>query len=626
MDTKIGDTYFVLSSFAGHGVFKQYRVEPEHILSDKCLKVLGFDDRKIRNMLQTGCLEVYNNQKGSILTIESIEQHMRKEEKTKIVENPFDKLRIRVLNDIIYKEHDKATEKICEYIKSNNKIYTIRNDVNTEVWIYQEGIYVPSGKSYIIETCRRLLEEVYKTHFSNRVIAKIEADTYIDAADFFNNNVLDKVCVNNGILDLKTKKLMPFDDDYIFFNKLPVDFDPGATCPKIKQFFETVLKYKEDIPVMQELFGYSLWKEYFIEKSFMLSGNGRNGKGKTISLMKKFIGVSNVANISLKQIELDNFAISELHNKMVNLAGDIDKTSLKETGRFKGLTGRDLLSAPRKFLPCIHFVNYSKMIFCANDLPNVYDTSIGFWERWILIEFPYTFKSKKEIEQCTDAAEKSLMKLRDEDIIEKISTPNEMSGLLNWALIGLDSILKNREFSYSQNTTDVKNKWIRKSDSFKSFCLEFIQPEYNCMISKAELRNVYSKFCFKHKLRIAKDQHVKDCLQELFGVWDDRFRQDGESINYWGGISFVHGGQDGQGFCTHRELFENLPMARKPLSEADKIDKFKQNVNNIALDCTICSNSKSYDYSNRGKPICYNCKGSLEANALNVDIEEETII
>jgi len=37
---------------------------------------------------------------------------------------------------------------------------------------------------------------------------------------------------------------------------------------------------------MFELFGFLLYKNYFIEKGVMFIGDGRNGKGKTINLMK----------------------------------------------------------------------------------------------------------------------------------------------------------------------------------------------------------------------------------------------------------------------------------------------------------------------------------------------------
>ena len=67
------------------------------------------------------------------------------------------------------------------------------------------------------------------------------------------------------------------------------------------------------------------------------------------------------------------------------------------------------------------------------------------------------------------AERKKDLKIADTQIIQKLTSPEEMSGLLNKALDGLDRIRGQGDFSYSKNTEEVKNMWIRKSDSFMAF-------------------------------------------------------------------------------------------------------------------------------------------------------------
>jgi len=112
---------------------------------------------------------------------------------------------------------------------------------------------------------------------------------------------------------------------------------------------------------------------------------------------------------------------------------------------FKTLTGRDLIAAPRKYLTRVKFVNFAKMVFACNKLPRTKDTSTAFWNRWILFEFPYTFLSEKEINSLTEEEEKNV-RLRDVNIIEKLSSPDELSGLLNRALDGLARLFANKDF------------------------------------------------------------------------------------------------------------------------------------------------------------------------------------
>lgn len=434
---------------------------------------------------------------------------------------------------------NEATELMVEYIEGNNKIYTIRDDNITEVWMYNNGVYKPNGITMIKEIIRSVMLDNYTTHYANKVVDKIQTDTYIDQQEFFSINYLDEVCIENGIFNLLTKALKPYDPNKIFFTKLPITYDATKDCPGIKQFFKEILKDPEhDIPVIQESFGYLLWKNYFIEKSIMLIGTGRNGKGKTLDLMKRFLGIENISSIPLHQLHEDMYSISELQNKLANLSGEVDKKALEQSGRFKELTGRDNITAARKFKTRITFTNYAKMFFAANDIPQTHDITDAFFMRWVILEFPYKFIDKEEYNQITDAKELAYLKIRDTDILDKISTADELSGLFNWALDGLDRILKNKDFSYNKSINDIKNIWIRKSDSFMAFCMDCLEEKYEFELSKGELRHTYGEYCKKFKLRPCSDKHIQEILTTMYGVYDRRGTLDESRERVWVGVSF----------------------------------------------------------------------------------------
>ncbi len=453
------------------------------------------------------------------------------EQRKKFENESYEDLRQRVLHLLLARKRQGATELLVQKIESENYLYTTKNDIKSEMWIYQEGIYLPQGKCYVREFCRMILEASYTPQLANDVIAKIETDTYIEQEKFFQNQYIDEVPVQNGILDVLGKKLTAYDPKKIFFHKLPVNYDPEAKCPKITQHFEDVLRDKEDKKVMFELFGYSLYKENKFEKAFMFIGDGRNGKSKTLELMKNFLGVSNCSSIPLHMLNENSYEVSELFGKMVNLAGDLSSSCLKETGVLKMLAGRDLISAKRKFLRNINFVNYSKLIFSCNELPKVFDNSLGFWSKWILLEFPFEFVSEGEYKQTPTKNKK----VRNEDIVQEISTPEELSGLLNEALDGLKRLLSNRNFSYTRGTQEVKDLWIRRSNSFTAFCMDFIKEDAEDSITKKDLRKLYHLYCKYHKLRGSSDVEIKITLENLYGVFD---KQDSNYERIWEGITF----------------------------------------------------------------------------------------
>lgn len=441
-------------------------------------------------------------------------------------------IRMEVLSLLADRKRREASELIVQHILKFNHIYTTRDDQKAEFWIYEEGIYKPQGKSYIKEISRDILEDNYTTAILNEIILKVESDTLIEQEEFFKEGDPYELPVKNGILDLRTKELKEFTPKKRFFTKLPVNYDLNAKCPNINQFFEDVLKDKEDLKVMMEFFGFSLIKDYFMEKAFMLVGDGRNGKGKSLIILKSLLGLENISSVPISQMRADSFSVSELHGKLVNIAGDISSENLKDTGMFKSLTGRDPVSLKRKFKNELKMINYASMVFACNELPRVYDNSKGFWSRWVLLEFPYEFITQKEFDFLPEK-ERINKKIKDPEIINKIITEGELSGLLNQAIDGLTRIKENKDFSYSIGTSELKDLWVRKSNSFLAFCMDHLEEDPEKSISKKMIRRHFSKYCKKHRIKGAGDKDIKATLQDLFGVIEEYQKEENTQKQEW---------------------------------------------------------------------------------------------
>lgn len=445
-------------------------------------------------------------------------------------------IKLQVLSFFDRKQFGDGTEILVKIILETNHIYTTKVDKAQEVFIYKDGIYTPEGEADIRQQLRIIMEENYNEWLASQVLAKIKTDTFISPDLLFKENNIWEIAVENGILDLKEINLIPFSPYKIFFNKLPVKYNPLSMINKIDVFLSDILACEDDKKVFYELAGFSLVKDYFLEKAFMFVGNGRNGKSKCIELLKKLIGVENCASVPLSSITSNSPFVQSLWRKHFNIAGDINSSDLKETAMFKQLTGRDIISANRKYKNIIQFTNYAKMVFACNELPRVYDYSDGFWERWVLLEFPYHFV-EESIYNSKD--KKDNMKIKNPNILEEISSDEEMSGLLNEAIIGLHTILKNKKFTYTKGTLEVKNKWIRKADSFMAFCMDCIEENYEYKISKNKLRSEYKKYCKKHKVIGCGDKNIKATLQENFGAGEGYFVVENNNIqeNCWVGIT-----------------------------------------------------------------------------------------
>lgn len=450
-------------------------------------------------------------------------------------------LKEQVLSLLHRKCFDEATEMLVKELEEKNFIWTTKLDQKQEMYIYMDGIYEPNGETNIREQLRNIMEENYNEWLCNQVLTKIRADTLINPDKLFKEVNVSEIAVANGVLDINEMELKPFTPSKIFLSKLPVEFNIEAKCPLIDKFLSEVLACAEDKDVFYEIAGFGLYKEYFMEKAFMFVGNGRNGKTKSLELLKRLVGSDNCASVPLSAMDSSSPFVQGLWKRHFNLAGDISSKDLKDTGMFKQLTGRDLISANRKYLNVIEFMNYAKLVFACNELPRVYDYSDGFWDRWVLLEFPYKFV-EQEVFDSGKEEEKKLWKIKDPNIIEKISTPQEMSGLLNYALAGLHRLKNNKRFSYTIGTSEVKNKWIRKADSFMAFCMDCVEEDYDSKLTKKEVRRRYKEYCNKHKVGGVSDKSIKATLQELFGVMEEYSNIFGEHQEWvWTGIKWKEG-------------------------------------------------------------------------------------
>lgn len=441
------------------------------------------------------------------------------------------------------KKKSKATEFIARFIESTNHIYTLRSDKETEVWIYQNGIYVQQGKCLIKEQSRKILGSGTESKLLSDILMKIELDTMTDIDFFFNQTSSPEfrhlIPINNGLFNIKTSRVEPFNPKIIFTTKVPVNYNPNATCPTIDQFLKDVLVEKETIELFFEIAGFSIYREYFIEKAFMFEGFGRNGKTKTQELLRNFIGIENTCSVPLSEIVEGSFSVSELFKKHLNVAGDISHGELKDTSTFRKTIGRDRINAKRKFMNDIKFTNHAKHIFSCNELPKTYDVTRGFWDKWILTSFNQTFVEQKEYDTFKTEEERKNKHPLNPNIIDSLITQDELDGMFLKALEGLKKILKKKEFSYTKNSEETKQAWIRKSDSFLTFALENLDiANSDDMILKSRIRKHYFDYCKEHSLRGASDMVVKITLQENFGVDEHRNH---EQQTFWTGLKIKAG-------------------------------------------------------------------------------------
>jgi len=371
--------------------------------------------------------------------------------------------------------HDISDKLINKY-----KFITIPGKKQDEIYVYMDGIYDDFGKEVIKIQVEKMLGNMCKTHYVNEIIQKISRMTY-KKREVLGNKNSNLICLNNGVLDLKEKKLLPHDPKYGFMSKIPIDYNPKIKYDKVLNFMEKLL-YEEDIDVMQEWFGYNLFCSYPIKKAIIFRGVTNTGKTQMINVLKEFVGSKNTSIKSLHKLMEGKWQLAKLWNKYANIADELSAKDISDVEIFKSITGSSPLDAEFKFGDSFEFINYAKLTFACNKIPyvNIEQDDEAYFERWIIIDFDNKFEPKN--------------KNTKPDIWRELTTPEQLSGILNWALEGLQRLLKNNEFSYTKNVQEIKMTMLKENSVF-GFIIDCCKNEVGEWISKNDLYEEYIDYC-----------------------------------------------------------------------------------------------------------------------------------
>lgn len=353
------------------------------------------------------------------------------------------------------------------------------------IWWYnpKRGIWEDTGEEHIGSLITEKLNHLWKSHYRNESEEHIRDGNYVSS--YMLGGPPEKIVCLNGVLDLFTGDFTDFDPNLYAITQIPVKYDPNAKCNKIEQFFSEVVQ-PEEIPKLYEIIGYCLYKKVPIHRVIIFYGTGRNGKGTTLSLFTSFLGLENISTLNIQSLVDTGFRSANLLGKYANISGDLPNKPIEDTAFIKKLSGRDPVTLEQKFRDPFDTYLYTKMLFSANEVPRTkYDHTDAFFRRMLLIEYPYNFDDGNPN--------------TDLNIIDKLTTPEELSGLLNKAVQGLANLLKRGKFANEKGIDERKKAYLKESDPIHYFAEYYVEQclEYDTYYTNEELYKHYVFMCRK---------------------------------------------------------------------------------------------------------------------------------
>jgi putative DNA primase/helicase len=333
-----------------------------------------------------------------------------------------------------------------------------------------------------------LTELLYEHHtFGNDLIKQF---THKNFVQFVTDSNYTCINLQNGTYKFfKGKgKLHPHNKKDNLHYVLPFDYLPEANCPIFIDYLEYCLPDEEKRKVIQEFLGYVFTPNEVcnLEKCLLLYGEGSNGKSVLYRVINELLGKENISSYSIPQLtdkQKGEYYTVNLQNKLLNYCSDT-KGAFDDTGVFKQLVSGEKVTGRHPAGRPIEFINNAKFIFNVNVLPSTPENVYGFFRRFEIIDFSVTVEEGK----------------KDRQLPTKI-VENELSGVFNWILEGLDRLLINKKLTDCKANNEALERFKIKSNNV----LEFLLDEGFEVCANVEQGEIFNDLYQKYQIWIAEN-------------------------------------------------------------------------------------------------------------------------
>lgn len=283
------------------------------------------------------------------------------------------------------------------------------------------------------------------------------------------------------IIDISNGERFDATPEYFTTNPIPYKINGDPNTPNIDRIFEQWVG-KDYVKTLHEIIAYCLLADYPINRIFCFIGEGMNGKTCFLNLLRKFIGDKNVCSTELDTLMQSRFEVTRLHKKLVCMMGETNFNEMSKTSVLKKLSGGDFIGFEYKNKNPFEDYNYAKILIATNNLPTTTDKTIGFYRRWLIIDFFNRFTEKKDI-LC--------------EIPEY-----EFENLATRCVLILRDLLESRQFTNEGSVEERMKKFEEKSNPLDKFIKEFcLTDDPSGFVTCAQFEKRFNEWCRENRFR-----------------------------------------------------------------------------------------------------------------------------
>jgi putative DNA primase/helicase len=343
----------------------------------------------------------------------------------------------------------------------------------------------------------------------NRIKAIVEAARSERGMSVPNASYFDKdpwlLGVRNGVLDLRTGKLLDPAAGYYISKVAGAEYQEDATCTLWLKTLDGIFQGNAElIRLVQTLAGYSLCGIVDEEIFIFLYGEGANGKTTFMNVIQAvlhdYVGALSSRVVVKGQGGEGEVRLAKAHSVGLRLlwVNETAEGDVFDDDVVKQFSSRDPICGARNhYEQSFDFIPTHTLWIRSNHKPGVTDSTHAFWRRMLPIPFNATFEGK--------AVRKSL----DRTILE-----TEAAGVLNWMLEGCLTWQRDGSLILPDCVKRDRIKYQEQTDIFKDWERTHCTVGPNNEVSLASLLGSYNDYL--------REQNMKTISGPAFGRMLDK--------------------------------------------------------------------------------------------------------
>lgn len=375
-----------------------------------------------------------------------------------------------------------------------------------------------------------------------RIVKDFLPGMYRNEKDIEFNANDDLLPLKNGVWKFSEKKLVPYKKEFLFTQKIDINYNPEADITDMETAMNQWFKSAKDIiEFVQFWIGYCLTGFTTRQDSLIVWGSKAcNGKSTLWGdILSKILGPF------FDDVDSETFGKKKSGNNdgLVNLQGkraghidepekDSDNGNGLKMNLFKNFTsGKGKIKASAKFLTQEGFKAKTKLIFSCNTIPDFDMSDQGVLRRINILEQNTEFVYQEQFDKMNEE-EKKQVQIRNDDFVEKLLSNEE--GLLKWAILGANKYIDNPKMPAPEKMNKTKEEVKEESDELGNWIQRNLVSDPTSEVALSSLKSFWrsNEMDFGQRKKGFNKMFLLECEKYGFKTNPGREQKSEEKILY----------------------------------------------------------------------------------------------